>query len=224
MDFFHIPFNLNEDQKNILMSSSAYLRDQLQTINTDYTVSDKIVSAKMPDQKFFDNCKIVTSRQNLIDKLPKNSIIAELGTQKGIFANDILNICKPKELHLFDIMTEDYNNSDFNELKAFAKFHSGNSDEMLDRLPDNYFDWIYIDADHSYMGVKKDIYVAIKKIKPGGYLVFNDFTTWSIAEFLPYGVYHAVLEAISKYSCTVEYIALQELGYHDIAIRKPFVL
>lgn len=38
---------------------------------------------------------------------------------------------------------------------------------------------IYIDADHSYEGVKKDISVACRKVKHDGILIFNDYIYWS---------------------------------------------
>ncbi len=46
---------------------------------------------------------------------------------------------------------------------------------MLAQFPDEHFDWIYIDGDHSYEGASRDARVAATKVKPGGHLVFNDF-------------------------------------------------
>jgi len=42
-------------------------------------------------------------------------------------------------------------------------------------FPDGYFDWIYIDADHSYSAMSNDAAVCASKLRPGGFLVFNYF-------------------------------------------------
>jgi len=40
---------------------------------------------------------------------------------------------------------------------------------------DNHFDMIYIDGDHSYEGVKRDIRTAFLKIKNGGWIMGHDY-------------------------------------------------
>ena len=42
-------------------------------------------------------------RENFLNILPKNSIGAELGVLKGEFTKHILEIVRPKELHLIDL-------------------------------------------------------------------------------------------------------------------------
>ena len=43
---------------------------------------------------------------------------------------------------------------------------------------DNYFDFIYIDADHSYKGVFSDYNNYERKVKPYGYIAFHDYGPW----------------------------------------------
>ncbi len=43
------------------------------------------------------------------------------------------------------------------------------------KFDDNYFDWVYIDAGHSYVSVKEDIESWWPKVKSGGYLCGHDY-------------------------------------------------
>ena len=46
---------------------------------------------------------------------------------------------------------------------------------MLGDFPDGTFRLDLYDGDHSYEGASRDAAAASSKVKPGGYLVFNDF-------------------------------------------------
>ena len=49
-----------------------------------------------------------------------------------------------------------------------VELHKGMSHEVLEAFPNAFFDWIYIDADHSYTAVSRDAMAAAAKVKPGG--------------------------------------------------------
>jgi len=55
-------------------------------------------------------------------------------------------------------------------------------------MPDDFFDFIYIDGCHKYECVKKDIENSLKKLKRGGILAGHDFTNEPHLQ----GVYEAV--------------------------------
>jgi len=92
---------------------------------------------------------------------------------------------------------------------------------MLASFPDEHFDWIYVDGDHSYDGVTRDIRVARTKVKQGGLLIFNDFTLWSPVECIDYGVPHAVCELSAQHGFEFVYSALHPHLYNDVALRRP---
>jgi hypothetical protein len=50
----------------------------------------------------------------------------------------------------------------------------GNSHEMLEQIPDKSLDLCFIDCDHRYSSVKKDIEISLRKIKPDGILCGHD--------------------------------------------------
>ena len=168
------------------------------------------------------NCRVLTSRYHLLDLLPKNSVCVEVGTQEGRFARHIIDKTKPKALHLIDF---DLRQLDASKLQTEISsgqiiLHGGDSSAILSEFPDKFFDWIYIDGDHGYPGVKKDLAQAKIKIKDDGLIACNDYTHWSPAEVHPYGVPRAVNELCIEDDWELVYIALQGQGYHDVCIRR----
>ena len=163
-------------------------------------------------------CRMCASRDELIEHLPKRGRIAELGTATGDFARHILDVCDPAELHLVDI--------DFSRLDARVAADRrvvaarGYSHEVTASFPDGHFDWIYVDADHSYAGVSRDIAAASSKVKPGGYLVFNDFA--HVDPWLgQYGVHRAVIEFAVMARWPLMLFAYNPLGLYDVALQRP---
>lgn len=174
----------------------------------------------LPPERFAD-CKVLPSRQAVLPLLPKGGRVAEVGTQEGRFADQIVAVNQPSEIHLFDIDFKPLLVRTDTNLINTAVLHEGDSATMLSRLPDDHFDWIYIDGDHSYSGVARDIEVARTKVRPGGYLVFNDFVLWSPVECAEYGVPQAVCELSLNHGFEFKYFALHPLMYCDVTLQRP---
>ncbi|WKT58333.1 class I SAM-dependent methyltransferase [Candidatus Nitrosotenuis chungbukensis] len=144
-----------------------------------------------------------TSRDFLLQILPKFSTGAEIGVNDGDFSERILEIVMPNKLHLIDpwkfesdefydatpygrenvpsqkMMDEKYENvrNRFkNEIrKDKIIINRGPSEKILSMFEDNYFDWVYIDGNHLYEFVKKDLILCIKKVKDGGIIAGDDY-------------------------------------------------
>lgn len=155
----------------------------------------------------------------MLEFLPAGGTVCEVGTQHGNFACLILDTCTPEALHLIDISFE--LTRDDVQSQASVTLHKGNSSDILATLPGNGFDRIYIDGDHSYNGVKADIEVAIAKVKPGGYLVFNDFARVVITSLGTFGVHQAVCEFAVSECWPMAYFCFESEGLYDVAFRKP---
>jgi len=169
------------------------------------------------------DCLLLPSRQDMLVHLPTRGVCAEIGTQEGRFAESIWTITKPQELHLFDLYDEPLRVRSSGLLEQpGVQLHLGDSSANLATFPDDYFDWIYVDGDHSYDGVMRDIAVAQTRVKPGGLLIFNDFTIWSPAECCDYGVPYAVCEFVEQYDWDFVYFALHPHLYNDVALRRPW--
>lgn len=148
--------------------------------------------------------KLASKRRFLLEMLPKNSVGVEIGVHLGDFSQQILEVIYPKELHLVDPWehhtSDTYKNAWYggkvkngqkemeeryaNVCARFdpeirrdkVKVHRGYSTDILDQFPDGFFDWVYIDGNHLYENVKKDIELSFRKIKVGGFLTGDDYT------------------------------------------------
>jgi hypothetical protein len=158
--------------------------------------------------------------------IPEHATIAEIGVFKGQFALELLKRT-PKHLYLIDCWLagpmdsgdQDGNNMEhipdsevlYNNLKDRLKFypnvslHRQFSTDFLPLLKDNTLDVVYIDGDHSYEGVKKDLELSYPKIKKYGWIMGHDYEmnhakTKYIYNF---GTKRAVDEFCAKYNLKI---------------------
>lgn len=136
---------------------------------------------------------INVDRKQLISYLP-NGICAEIGVAKGKFSFHILKNNCPKKLYLIDswenfdlgyadgnmVLQTEQDNRYLSVLQKVQKFSNvkiirKRSIEALETFPDKYFDWIYIDADHSFNGCYNDLKIAKRKVKNEGYICGHDY-------------------------------------------------
>jgi hypothetical protein len=54
----------------------------------------------------------------------------------------------------------------------------GKSLDRVPTLPDEFFDVIFIDADHHHESVIADTLVALPKLKSDGFFLYHDYITW----------------------------------------------
>lgn len=162
------------------------------------------------------------TREELLLSLGNNMKIAEIGVFKGEFSKFILYNLIPEELFLVDTFQgyvgsgdKDGNNieytnleEEYNQLTTYFKEISNvhivkdYSYNFINQLPDNYLDIIYIDGDHSYEGVIKDLNASYDKIKVGGYICGHDYISPRFE-----GVVRAVDEFCIKYKLKIDYIS-----------------
>jgi predicted O-methyltransferase YrrM len=207
--------------KRLEMRARAALPASLRTAyRTARALTAKPGSAPPFPQDLVADCRMFGTRLDLIDSLPKGGRVAELGTYKGDFAREILHRCAPRELHVMDI---DYTLFD-NTLRTDPRVtcHTGLTHAMVGAFPDQHFDWIYVDADHGYPGVVRDIEAAAPKVKIGGYLVFNDFA--HVDPFMgQYGVQQAVTEFAVRERWPMSHFAMHGAALYDVAFQRPAV-
>lgn len=135
---------------------------------------------------------------------------AEVGIGYGFHAKEILENTKIKTLHLIDPMqyypndafaNDVINYGGFEKLIKNIKLHLKEYENRYiwyrqpsltitnEQIPDKSLDAVFIDADHSYEAVKHDLKFWWKKIKKGGWLLGDDYsschpgTTKAVDEF-----------------------------------------
>lgn len=109
----------------------------------------------------------------LLEEMPKNSICAEIGVFEGTFSYKILEICKPKLLHLIDptpISKFHYYKKSF---KGTYEFHEIRFEDT--NFDDNYFDWVYLDADHGFINTFVQLELCFQKTKSNGFITGDDY-------------------------------------------------
>lgn len=91
--------------------------------------------------------------------------------------------------------------------------------------PDQYFDVMYIDANHRYEYVLRDIIEARHKLKPGGIMLLNDFYEGPGGFEQNMGVVGAVNTFMKRYDYC--YLAMTHGTYADVALtddpNSPFI-
>ena len=74
-------------------------------------------------------------------------------------------------------------------LERWIKIYLITSEEFADNYKKNKYDYIYIDGDHSYEGVKNDFELFWPRLKKGGFLVFHDIVVKNWGNLKNFGVW-----------------------------------
>lgn len=139
-------------------------------------------------------------RAYILEQLKKNSTIVEVGVWKGNFSKQIWDISKPNLLVLVDSWIynekirgcapqvdgeEPLSQRFFDQAKndTYNKFANNPNVHILDlssldaasNYKDNFFDYVYIDAEHTYEAVSKDLNFWYPKLKKNGILFGDDY-------------------------------------------------
>lgn len=187
--------------------------------------------------------RIFPSRDAMLSIIPENGVYAEIGVFEGKFADTICGALQPSRLVLLDLFSgvvgsgdQDGNNMKFIDtrkvydhfVRVSKRFPAlevvkGDSSTNLAKYPDNTFDMVYIDGDHSYEGVKKDIEVAYRKVKSGGWILGHDYEmNFAKAKHnYDFGVKQAVDEFCEKYNQRISAKGMDGCVSFGICLLKP---
>ena len=174
------------------------------------------------DDKHLKKSRLLSDRIQQLQYMPQNSVCVEIGTYMGGFSKAIYKHLKPKKLHIIDKDFSSFDQKYFAELIAngVVELHHGDSVDIMEKFPNKYFDFIYIDADHSYSGVRNDLTQAELKVKPNGWIVCNDYAIFSCTTLSKMGIPRAVHEFCIANNWEIIYFSLHPRGFYDVALRK----
>ena len=173
------------------------------------------------------------TREDLIEMLPKGGTWVELGVFKGDFAETLFKTGKPERLLLVDLWPENNFSADVHgngseifgselydmvkdRFKEHTNIHLFRSMTyfVLEQIPDETISVIYIDADHTYETVRKDLDISLKKTKVGGIISGHDYIKENFS-----GVYRAVNEFCIENKLKIDFMTLEKHPSYGI-IKK----
>lgn len=164
-------------------------------------------------------------RQQLLNLLPENAVGMEIGVWKGEFSQQIINAASPRVLHLVDpwVVSDDpdrdnawygqnkVSQADMDEIyqsvvKRFGdrnevKIHRKPSTQALLDFENGSLDYVYIDGDHSYEGVRTDLNGCFPKIRAGGLICGDDYV---LGRWWKDGVVRALHEFIASHQVIIK--------------------
>lgn len=183
--------------------------------------------------QYFDTSK------KILNLIPKNGIIAEIGVLRGEFSNQINVSCNPKKLYLIDCWEEQddekylldtYNEGDeqtheenyINVLKTFinkdnVKIIKANSDLASKLFDRNFFDMVYLDASKYHEDVTKDLDLWYPLVKYSGLLCCSNYE--NIEDKSSIQVNDAVNKFCIKNNLFISYMTFEKNSF--FAISKP---
>lgn len=170
-------------------------------------------------------------------------VIAEIGTAEGSFSRFLIDTCRPKVFHAYDLFNMNTWGTAWGrpveevlEGKQHIEFFQDRFKEEIDRgvvtafqgdgaenlalQPPNTYDLIYIDAEHSRPSVERDAQEAIRRLKPGGVLIFNDYTMFDYINQQEYGIVFVVNDLCVNRGWQITKFALHARMYCDVAIER----
>jgi len=165
-------------------------------------------------------------RDDLLQKMGRGKVCAEIGVFRGDFSERILLLARPSRLHLIDRWKYEadatYEQSLYGSSHASGQpamdgvfnsvrerfdqeiqvrtvvLHRAPSEEAAAQFADDYFDWVYIDGNHLYEFVLRDLESYYPKVKQGGYIAGDDY---GVEGWWKDGVTRAVEEFAARGGC-----------------------
>jgi predicted O-methyltransferase YrrM len=129
--------------------------------------------------------------------------MAEVGVRDGRTTFHLLDHCPELTIYAIDMsIKEFYNKEVANRYKNRLIAIEATSELAADQIADNSLDLVFIDANHSYDYVKKDIIKYTPKLKENGLLTGHDID-------YP-GVNRAVNEMIKQYDVGPNYVWIEK--------------
>lgn len=177
----------NYELKNDLSYKAKIFKTCLNNMIGSFTMTDTLfkITEKYGVHEHF-GCIETLVRKN------KLKVGAEIGIFMGYHSRHLLEACRNVSLYCVDLYSnisgngyDDWNQFQFDNLYNSVKlslkkygrtiFLRMKSDEAVNIINNNKLDFVYIDADHRYKSVKKDIIKWEKKVKPGGIISGHDY-------------------------------------------------
>ncbi len=202
---------------------------------------------KLP-ARLIDGARLLPDRYDIPALLPKGRVYCEVGVATGNWTEYVMRMASPsltvaidqfklhEETQLWGVSTATLFNGLTHEAAFRARYAAelaagtmqviaGESDAAIAGLPDGSVDVMYIDADHRYEHVKRDLASALPKMRPDGWLIMNDYIMVDgLNATVPYGVVNATNEFMIEHDWAMQYFAFQTNMFCDVVLRPAHCL
>jgi hypothetical protein len=174
-------------------------------------------------------CRVLSDRVSLLRELPPHGVVAEIGAAFGDYTSDILAYNLPAKLHLVDMWSSERYARGLETImqkhrevieRGGLHIHQGASLEMLETFPEAYFDWVYIDTDHTYPTTAAELRLAARKVKHTGFIAGHDYCPGNVVTPWPYGVIEACNEFCVKEGWQYRFLTVEPHGHNSFALSR----
>lgn len=205
----------NLPQNNVLRSPMVIgqlFRRALGIASENETIGEDDLFREIQNLQHRDEIPTLLRRAGL------NGRVCEIGVRAGHNLNVIVRGANPTEFVAIDPWKDDKDIVSQNDVgmsqqrlselgqsvrQKFGKYGergniiTGYSFEAVKQFPDEHFDYVYIDADHSYEAVKRDIEDWYPKVRVGGILAGHDYVKRTAGR-VNYGVIKRLMSLSSR--------------------------
>ena len=174
--------------------------------------------------KYFQLDVNTVRRIKFLERLPKNAVVAEVGVWYGKNARNIWQAAQPEMLYLIDSWRSVYIKGDekirtteiWDEMYQMVvdwasdkqiKVIRKTSQDAVMLFEDQFFDWVYVDAGHSFESCLNDLVIWHPKVKTGGYICGHDYCETAATDKKGFGVKRAVDEFIKQNKLEIEFLS-----------------
>ena len=181
-------------------------------------------------KKHVSNCQMLLNRMELLDRLPKNGAVTELGVDEGEFSQAILRVNHPRVLHLVDpwgkLRYHDGKHRDvitrFEQEIGSGRvvIHRKRSVAAVEDFENQSLDWVYIDTRHSYEATRNELLAYASKVKPGGFIAGHDYSMGNWIKQRRYGVIESVHEFCVTHDWEIVFLTIDPIERPSFAIRE----
>ena len=179
--------------------------------------------------KHTQDCRLLPDRLHMLDLMPKDARVAEIGVAFGEFSKEIFHRCAPKKFLLIDSWGSERYQEGFESIQNQFKYEIGRnrveilrglSTTVLSGLSAGAFDWAYIDTNHTYDTTLQELILCEKIVGDKGRISGHDFCTGNVIGAIPYGVVEAVTRFCKEHGWKFEYLTVESHGHFSFCLKK----
>lgn len=225
-------------------------RKPVRTSNDHSYSDNEIEDSIKISQQQLNNTKVYASREEYAKSLPKGIRYLEVGVAWGYSAQMFIDSAEASQALLIDLYNQDlkcwswrkfgscqcdgfkhellytpetHQEYIINKFSYHPKVSTMKGDALqLLKTLNNKYDLIYIDISNDRVQTKVALNESSRLVEVGGIIGMNDYLIYDgIIEDMPYGTFQTVNEFLyNNNNWSVDSIALHNLGFYDIYIRR----